>query len=236
MATPLSDLTRDCCPDKVVWEQHHQDAFEHLIVALSSCPVLRGPDYNKQFTLQTDASDRGIGAVLCQHDDEGQDRPVAFYSRKLLPRETNYAAVDQECLAIVDGVRHFQVYLTGVRFSVVTDHKCLEWLDSVKDAGGRRTRWSLLLQPFNFTIRHRPGTQNGNADGLSRQAWELGDDEEDTDKTSPMAYNRRRVEGSVMEPQTRNQRREKGEVKRERDRCPNEEETPMMSSDERHPH
>ncbi len=139
-------------------------------------PVLRGPDYSRKFTLQTDASDRGIGAVLTQVDEEGQDQLVAFYSRKLLPRERNYAAVDKECLAIVDGIRHFQIYLTGVKFDVITDHKCLEWLDSVRDAGGRRTRWSLRLQPFNFTIRHRPGTENGNADGLSRQAWEEEED------------------------------------------------------------
>ncbi len=171
MATPLTDLTRDCCPDKVKWEDHHQQSFQALISALSSDPVLRGPNYSIMFTLQTDASDRGIGAVLSQLDDEGHDRPVAFYSRKLLPREVNFAAVDKECLAIVDGIRHFQVYLTGVHFEVITDHKCLEWLDSVRDAGGRRTRWSLRLQPFDFTIRHRPGTANGNADGLSRQAW-----------------------------------------------------------------
>ncbi len=178
-ATPLTDLTRDCCPDKVVWEDQHQAAFEKLISTLATDPVLRGPDYDKMFTVQTDASDRGIGAVLSQLDDEGHDRPVAFFSRKLLPREVNYAAVDKECLAIVDGIRHFQVYLTGVHFEVMTDHKCLEWLDSVRDAGGRRTRWSLRLQPFDFKIRHRPGIDNGNADGLSRQAWELERFEQD---------------------------------------------------------
>ncbi len=191
VATPLTDLTRDCCPDKVVWEDKHQYAFEMLISALSSDPVLRGPDYSKMFTVQTDASDRGIGAVLSQIDDEGYDRPVAFFSRKLLPREVNYAAVDKECLAIVDGVRHFQVYLTGVHFEVLTDHKCLEWLDSVRDAGGRRTRWSLRLQPFDFRIRHRPDTANGNADGLSRQAWVMDQSEHEkpvSDDTNPRLH------------------------------------------------
>ena len=79
------------------------------------------------FILQTDASDVGIGVVLSQRAADDVDRPVAFFSRKLLPREVNFAAVDKECLAIVDGIKHFSVYLTGVKFTVVTDHQCLKY-------------------------------------------------------------------------------------------------------------
>ena len=171
VASPLTDLTKNCNPDKVVWGTQEQQAFNNLKKCLTSQPILRGPDYDQQFILQTEASDVGIGAVLSQKDEDDMDRPVAYFSRKLLPREKNFAAVDKECLAIVDGIRHFAVYLTGVPFTVVTDHQCLKYLDSVKDAGGRRTRWTLLLQQFNFVVHHRAGTKNGNADGLSRQAW-----------------------------------------------------------------
>ena len=65
-----------------------EDAFAKLKVHL--CSVLKGPDFSKQFTLQTDASDRGIGAVLSQLDEEGNDHPVAYFSRKLLPQENKY--------------------------------------------------------------------------------------------------------------------------------------------------
>ena len=180
IATPLSDLTKIDRPDKVIWEPQHQEAFETLIERLSTNPILQGPDYSKEFVLHTDASNVGIGAVLSQLNEDGEDRPVAYFSRKLLPREKNFAAVDKGCLAIVDGIRHFQVYLTGVKFEVVTDHQCLKYLDSVKDAGGRRTRWALRLQPFRFSVRHKAGKTNGNADGLSQQAWE----EEDADLTT----------------------------------------------------
>ena len=105
----------------------------------SADPVLQGPDYMRPFILQTDASDVGIAAVLSQKSDEDGDRPVAFYSRKLCSRERNYAAVERECLAIVDGVRHFEVYLTGVTFTIVTDHSCLRYLHNMKDVGGRLT-------------------------------------------------------------------------------------------------
>lgn len=112
-----------------------------------------------------------MGAVLSQYGEDGEDHPVAYFSRKLLHRERNYATVDRECLAIVDGIRHFAVYLTGTQFTVATDHDCLQYLDSVKDAGGRRTWWTLLLQQYSFRVIHRAGTANGSADGLSRQAW-----------------------------------------------------------------
>ena len=61
-------------------------AFQWLKFLLSS-PVLRSPDFQKLFILQTDASDFGVGAVLSQEDENGDDRPVAYFSRKLLPRE-----------------------------------------------------------------------------------------------------------------------------------------------------
>ena len=67
-----------------------------------SAPVLISPDFSKEFVLQTDASETGIGAVPSQVDEQGQDRSVAYYNRKLLPREQKYSAVEKECLAIVD--------------------------------------------------------------------------------------------------------------------------------------
>jgi len=134
--------------------------------------VLASPNFNRPFILQTDASNVGIGAILSQTDDAGHDKPLAYFSRKLFPRETRYSTTEKECLAVVDGIRHFSIYLTGTHFTVHTDHKCLQYLDRMKDVNGRLTRWSLLLQPYDFTVIHRAGTGNANADGLSRQAWD----------------------------------------------------------------
>lgn len=97
-------MTKNSAPDKAVWGDQELTSFNTLKSALTSSPVLQGPDYSKVFILHTDASDVGIGAVLTNEDD---DLPVAYYSRKLLPRERNYATVDRECLAIVDGISHF---------------------------------------------------------------------------------------------------------------------------------
>ena len=168
IAAPLTDLTKKSLPDKVNWTLECNTAFEALKEVLCKSPVLMNPDFAKQFILQTDASNRGVGAVLSQLDDEGRDRPIAYFSRKLLPREERYSTVEQECLAIKLGVEAFKVYLIGRPFIVQTDHRSLKWLNRLKDNNSRLTRWSLALQPYTFEVEHRAGTANSNADALSR--------------------------------------------------------------------
>lgn len=168
LAAPLTDLTRKVAPNEVVWNTTCERAFQALKAALSSSPILQSPDFTKQFLLQTDASDRGVGAVLSQCDQNGQDRPVAYFSRKLLPREQRYSTIEKECLAIKLSVQAFHTYLMGRTFVIQTDHRALEWLDRIKDTNARLTRWSLFLQAYSFTVRYRAGTANCNADALSR--------------------------------------------------------------------
>ena len=55
---------------------------------------------------------------------------------------------------------------------MVTDQSCLRYRNQMRDTGRRLTRWALVLQPYNYVVHHRPGSENANADGLSRQAWE----------------------------------------------------------------
>ena len=143
-------------------------AFLKLKSLLCSSPILASPNFQRPFVLQTDASDRGIGAVLSQEDEDSVERPIAYYSRKLAPREERYSVIEKECLAIKDGITAFQVYLLGRPFTIQTDHRALVWLNQLKDKNSRLTRWSLLLQPYQFKVHHRIGSANGNADALSR--------------------------------------------------------------------
>ena len=103
-------MTKNKEPGKLKWTAEAEQAFEQLKLALTSGTVLRAPGWCLPFYLQTDASHIGIGAVLSQFQD-GVDRPIAHYSQKFLPRETSYAAVELECLAVVNAVRHFGIYL-----------------------------------------------------------------------------------------------------------------------------
>ena len=170
IAAPLSDLTRNSLPNIVKWGGDCEKAFQRLKDLLCKSPILHNPDFEKPFILQTDASDRGVGAVLSQKDCNGDDHPIAYFSKKLLPREERYSTVEKECLAIKLGIHTFRVYLLGRSFTVQTDHHSLTWLDRVKENNARLTRWSLSLQPYQFDVVYRPGKANGNADALSRAA------------------------------------------------------------------
>ena len=133
IAAPLSDLTKKQCPNVVKWDTRCEEAFHQLKQSLCSSPVIHSPDFTKEFVLQTDASERGVGAVLSQRDKDGEEHPVAYFSRKLLPREERYSTVEKECLAIKLAVHMFRVYLLGRKFVIQTDHRSLEWLDRLKE-------------------------------------------------------------------------------------------------------
>ncbi len=167
LASPLTDLTRKGQPEKVPWGPEEEEAFQRVKTALTSEPILRAPDFSCPFLVQTDASDNGLGAVLSQVQD-GEEHPVVYISRKLSPAEQRYAAVEKEALAVKWAVLELRYYLLGRKFTLITDHAPLQWMARAKDTNVRVTRWFLALQDFHFVVRHRAGTANGNADGLSR--------------------------------------------------------------------
>ncbi|XP_064177504.1 uncharacterized protein LOC135247687 isoform X2 [Anguilla rostrata] len=130
-------------------------------------PPTSAPDPDGAYCIPTDASDRGLGAVLTQQV-EGVDRPVLYISRKLSQREAKYSMVEKECLAIRWVVGALRYYLLGRPFTLCSDHAPLQWLHRMKDTNARITRWYLALQPFNFKVIHRPGARMVVADFLSR--------------------------------------------------------------------
>ena len=127
---------------------------------------MRYPDYSRKFVLTTDASGEGVGALLSQ-GEIGKDLPVAFASRSLNRAEINYSTTEG-LLAIVWCVRYFRPYLYGTKFTVVTDHKPLTWIASVKDQGSRLLRWRLKLEDYDYEIVFKKGVAYTNADALSR--------------------------------------------------------------------
>ena len=167
-AAPLTDLTRKGQPNQVKWSQEQEYAFNTLMKMISVSPILKLPDLQQVFTLRTDASDRGIGTVLLQEENNVK-WPVAYASRKLLAREEAYATVEKECLALVWAIQKFQRYLYGKQFIIETDHQPLLYLNKAKVSNARLMRWALLLQPYRFTIHSIKGSDNVGADYLSRQ-------------------------------------------------------------------
>ena len=100
IAVPLINMTRKSEPEKVIWSPQCTKAFSKLKELVLSAPVMMNPDFSCPFILQTDVSEVGVGAVLSQTDAEGCDHPMAYFSRKLLPREQRYPTIEKEHLAI----------------------------------------------------------------------------------------------------------------------------------------
>ncbi|XP_067248999.1 NACHT, LRR and PYD domains-containing protein 3-like isoform X2 [Chanodichthys erythropterus] len=145
LTSPLTDLTKKDAPDTVQWTELCQQAFTQVKAALCGGPLLHSPDFSLPFLLQTDASDRGLGAVLSQ-EIEGEERPVLYISRKLSKREAKYSTVEKECLAIRWAVLTLRYYLLGREFTLCSDHAPLQWLHRMKDTNARITH--LMLQKF----------------------------------------------------------------------------------------
>ena len=171
MLAPLNCLLKDKTP--WVWGKEQESAFSECKNTLMNSKALVHFNPSLPLVVVADSSSYGIGAVLC-HLIDGVERPICFASRTLTSAEHNYAQLEKEALAIVFALRKFHYYLWGQNnFTVVTDHKPLLGIFSPDKmippmSSGRIQRWSLLLQAYKFTLRHRSGTLLGTADALSR--------------------------------------------------------------------
>ena len=168
IAGPLHELTKKGL--KFQWTNECQAAFDLLKTALTQAPILAYPDFTLPFDLYVDASDDALGMVLGQIQN-GREVVIAYSGRKLLPAEKNYGVTEREALAAVAGVKYFQPYLYGRKFTIYTDHNAVRWLMNIREPTGRLARWALLLQQYDFEIVHRSGKSNGNADALSRREY-----------------------------------------------------------------
>ena len=173
----LTEAIRKSAPDNVVCNDAMLCEFQYLQSVLCSLPSLTLPVPTDKFLLQTDASGMGLGAVLSVVRG-GVELPVAFYSKKFLPRERRYSASELEGLAVVAAVNHFQPYLITHEFVIETDHRALTFLGTAQHQNGRLARWAMKLQPYSFSIRYRPGAMNTNADVLSRLYEDVSEEEE----------------------------------------------------------
>ena len=130
-------------------------------------PILQVPDMSKPFVVQSDASNKALGAVLLQ-EHEGSLLPCFYASRRLLDREINYAIIEKETLGIVFALNKFSNYLLMRPFYIQTDHKPLSFLNKNKSRSARLTRWALSIQQYSFTVQHIRGVNNVVSDALSR--------------------------------------------------------------------
>ncbi|CAL1413314.1 unnamed protein product [Linum trigynum] len=160
ISRPLTDLLKK---EGFVWNSGAEAAFEKLKAAMTHVPVLALPDFTKPFTLETDASDTGIGAVLTQ-----EGRPIAYLSQALGIRQQGMSAYEKEYLAVLMAVTKWRHYLEGRRFTILNDHESLKHLLGQKIHTQIQKKGLVKLLGLDYEIRYRQGRYNKVADALSR--------------------------------------------------------------------
>jgi hypothetical protein len=170
-AAPLHDLTHTAEGRRFEWQPRHQAAFDSLKAALTAAPVLQLSDPDRQYVVDTDASDYAVGAVLQQDFGRGL-QPVAFTSHKMTDTERRYPTHDREMLAIIHMLGEWRTYLQGRQPFVIrirTDHNSLQYFMTQQSLTARQSRWLDKLADFDFKIEYIKGPSNTVADALSRR-------------------------------------------------------------------
>lgn len=174
LATTLAPLHR-LLQKTIQWEwtDDCQKAFEACKEGLTSESLLVHYDLNRELKLACDASSYGLGAVLSHVMEDGQERPIAYASRTLSSSEKNYAQIEREALSIIFGVKKFNQFLYGRKFTLVTDHQPLLAILGPKAAiptlaAARMQRWALVLSAYDYNIEYRSSEKHSNCDALSR--------------------------------------------------------------------
>ncbi|CAO2144897.1 unnamed protein product [Urochloa humidicola] len=146
-----------------LWTSTHEEAFQTLKLALTSAPVLALPDFHKQFIIETDASEKGIGAVLQQ-----DGHPVAYVSRALGSKNQGLSTYEKEFLAILLAIDQWRQYLTQGEFIIRTDQRSLVHLDDQRLHTPWQHKALTKLLGLKYKICYKKGNENRAADALSR--------------------------------------------------------------------
>ncbi len=158
LLAPLTILTSKNV--KFKWTDEHQKAFDEIKTVIAQETLLTYPDFSKPFHLHTDSSKVQLGSNITQ-----DEKPIAFYSRKLSPAQTRYTTTERELLSIVETLKEFRNILLGQQIIVHTDHQNLTYKKFTSD---RVMRWRLFIEEYSPDLRYIKGKENVVADALSR--------------------------------------------------------------------
>ena len=187
IAAPLYDLTsrdnKDKKSEHVYLSPEALEAFNHLKAACLHAPILAFPDFDKPFLLETDASRRGLGAVLSQKQTDGWYHPIVYASCVMNETEQRYHSNKQEFLALKWAVtEQFHEYLSPYgknrnKFVVCTDNNPLTYIFSSVNLGAAGQCWVACLTSYNFSLEYQKGKDNTVADFLSQMKERLPEEE-----------------------------------------------------------
>lgn len=163
---PFRDILRQS--DIWEWTDDHRIAFTEMKQRLADSIMLEHYIPGIPFKLQTDASIKGISGILYQTTEDGNQHVNTMVSRCLSIAETHYSTTELELLAIIYSISKCRTYLLGTKFEIITDHQALIFLNKAQFHSSRLIRWCIVLQQYDFNIKHCIGRENIIADFFSR--------------------------------------------------------------------
>ena len=134
--------------------------FQSIKAIAMRSPILKPVDFNKNEPVWviTDGSQTGIGAMYGQGANWDTCQPAGFLSKKFTSTQHNYCTHKHETLAVLEALMKWEDKLLGRKFTVVTNHKGLEYFKTQPNLSPRQTRWWEYLSCFNYNTIHVDGT------------------------------------------------------------------------------
>jgi hypothetical protein len=129
MVKPIHNLLKQ--DHSFSWTDDVENDFEGIKKAISSAPVLAKPDFEKEFTIYTNATEEAVSVVLMQNDDQGNEKPVAYMSQSLSDDEFKYSFIEKHAFSLVKAIEKFHHYIDAGA-SLTTSKTNVEAEDSWK--------------------------------------------------------------------------------------------------------
>ncbi|XP_020095072.1 uncharacterized protein LOC109714771 [Ananas comosus] len=161
ISKPLTEMLKK---DKFSWSEEARQAFEKLKVVMTTAPILAMPNYDQPFTIEVDACDNGIGAVLTQ-----EGRPIAFISKAICQRNMGLSTYKKEFLAVLMAVAKWKHYISTRPFIIKTDHESLKYLLEQKITTAVQQKGMIKLMGLDYSIQYKKGRENLAANALSKR-------------------------------------------------------------------
>lgn len=152
--------------DSFFWTPATEQSFTSLKTAMTQAPVLAMPNFSKPFVLETDACDKGMGAVLMQ-----KGRPLAFLSKPFSSKQLGLSTYEKEFLAILMAISKWRPYLQNSHFIIKTDHESLKHLLEQRITSHLQQKGMTKLLGLSYYIQYKKGRENKVVDALSRREW-----------------------------------------------------------------
>jgi len=163
------------------WSKEDQQQFEKILAKVQKDIVLAKPDFSKPLAIKTDASNNGFGGYIFYEGDDGKEKIIGYFSKAFTSAQKNYPTVEQEMLAVVYAIGHYEDILSHAEsFKIYTDQRSIVYLAKMfreRTVSKRMFSWICSLLNRKFTIHHVPGKLNIIADALSRSFLGVNEDD-----------------------------------------------------------